>query len=193
MKTNENNQNGGDTGNAGEGENGSVVETVTIPKTEWETANQTLGSLKRQVKDLTKSKDEPIVTPKETKPDDTALLQKLERISLRQAGLSHQDDIELARNIAKKWGMDIDEVLTDEDFKAKLERQQTARNNTVAVSNIRGGGGITNQDKNTPEYWMTKGTPPTATDIPDAKVRRPIVRAFVRQISAGGGTKFYNE
>jgi hypothetical protein len=79
----------------------------------------------------------------------------------------------------------------DYDFKAKLERQQTARNNIVATSNIRGGQGQS-QAKNTPEYWIAKGVPPTSADIPDRKTRAKIARAMMANTSTGG-KKFYNE
>ena len=58
-------------------------------------------------------------------------------MALRQAGLSHQDDIDLARSTAKKWGVDLVDVLADDDFKVKLERQQTNRSNADATSNIK--------------------------------------------------------
>ena len=173
--------------NEGEGE--SSVDTVAVPKSDYEKLNQTLGSLKRELKDLKKSKEEDKETPQETKSDDV-LLQKIERMSLRQAGIDHSDDIELARNTAKKWNVDIDEVLADEDFKVKLERQQTARANVQATSGVKGGVG-TAQAKNTPEYWVAKGTPPSPSDVPDRKTRAKIVRAMMA--SAKDTKKFYNE
>ena len=176
-------------GNEGEG-GGTEVETIAIPKTEYEKINQTIGSLKRELKDLRKPKEES-VTSEQTKPDENHLLQKLERMSLRQAGITHEDDVELARKTAKKWGVDIDEVLGDEDFKVKLERQQSQRSNVEATSGVRGGAG-TSQAKNTPEYWLAKGVPPSPTDIPDAKVRRKIAREFIKS-SKGGGKTFYND
>lgn len=170
----------------GEGE--GQAETVSVSKKDYDTLNQTLGSLKREIKDLRKPKEEPVV--KDSKPEDSALLQKLERMSLRQAGITHQDDVELAKSTAKKWNMDVDEVLGDEDFKIKLERQQTARSNEVASSNVKGGSG-TSQAKNTAEYWIAKGTPPTATDVPDRKTRATIARAMMA--NAKSGKKFYND
>lgn len=172
--------------NEGEGKEDS--DTVSIPKSDYDKLNQTLGSLKRELKDLRKSKEE-TPTP-QTKPDD-ALLQRLERVSLRTAGITHQDDIDLARATAKKWGMDIEEVLLDEDFKVKLERQQTTRDNANAVSGLKGGGGVS-QAKNTPEYWIAKGTPPTRTEVPDRKTRASIARAMMKKSTTGGKT-FYND
>ena len=171
--------------NEGEGE----TETLTIPKSDYEKLNQTLGSLKRENKDLKKPKETSQETVK-NQPEESVLLQKLERMSLRSAGITEAEDIELARNTAKKWGVDIDEVLADEDFKIKLERQQTARNNVQATSKVRGGAG-TSQAKNTPEYWIAKGTPPTTADVPDRKTRAKIAIAMVA--SAKNTKQFYND
>ena len=175
-----------------EGEGADQVETLSIPKKEYDTLNQTLGSLKKELKDLKKSNEASKETPtKETKTEESALLQKIERMSLRQAGITHADDVELAQKTAKKWGVDIDEVLTDEDFTAKLERQRTSRDNALATSNVRGGAG-TQSAKSTPEYWLAKGTPPSREDVPDRKVRAKIAQAFMKNARTSGKT-FYND
>ncbi len=174
---------------AGEGE--SQVETISIPKKDYDTMNQTLGSLKKELKDLKKSEASKETPSKETKQEESALLQKIEKMSLSQAGITHQDDVELARTTAKKWGMDVEDVIADDDFKVKLERQQTARDNAVATSNVRGGTG-TQQAKNTPEYWIAKGTPPSPTDIPNRKARAAINAAFLKNTKTNGKT-FYND
>lgn len=184
---NENTENENSTNNETEG--GDVAETISIPKTDYEKMNQTLGSLKRELKDLKKPKEE---TKETVNQPDNSLLEKVERMALRSAGITHTEDIELAKKTAKKWGMDIDEVLLDEDFKAKLERQQSGRANVEATSNIRGNGAGSSQAKNTFEYWQAKGVPPTATDIPDAKVRRKINVAFFKA-GKKDSTKFYND
>ena len=172
--------------NEEKGEGDGQAENLTISKKDYETLNQTLGSLKREIKDLKKSKEGPPETP-QTKPDEFGLLHKS---YLRAAGITHPEDIELARDISKKWNMDVDKLVDDDDFKVKLERQQTARSNASATSNIKGGGG-TSQAKNTPEYWIAKGVPPSNTDVTDRKLRAKIVRAMMD--NAKTGKTFYNE
>jgi len=180
-----------DSNNEGEGQ--SQSDTITISKTEWEKTNQTLGSYKRELKDLKKASEKPKEeTPTSNQKPDDALVQKLERMSLRQAGITDPEDIELAQKTAKKWNVDIDEVLSDDDFKVKLEKQQTARANALATSNIKGGSG-TSQAKNSAEYWLAKGQPPTATDVPDRKARQKINREFLAKVTSGDGKKFYND
>jgi len=169
-------------------EEGNEPETISVPKEEYDKLNQTLGSLKREIKDLKKPKEDP-ETSKQTKPDDT-LLQKLERIALRQANITHEEDMELARKTAKKWGVDIDEVIADEDFQAKLKRQQENRSNVEATSNVKGGTPNIGA-KDTPEYWIAKGRPPTREEVPDRKLRAKIAKAMIG--NSGRGKTFYNE
>jgi len=177
--------------NEAEGGAESQEETISISKSEWEKHQQTLGSLKRELKDLRKPKDEPKETAQQTKSDESQLLAKIERMSLRQAGITDPEDVELAQKTAKKWNMDIDEVLSDPDFKIKLERQQTERANTQATSKVKGGTGGS-QAKNSPDYWKAKGVPPTPADIPDRKTRATIIRAMMSNAKNAGG-KYWNE
>ena len=169
------------------GGEGEQAETLTIPKKDYETLNQTLGSLKRELKDLKKTKETATETP-QTKPTDTGLLQKS---FLRAAGISDAEEVELALSTAKKWGVEVDALVDDDDFKAKLEKHRTAKANSLATSNIRGSAGET-QAKNTPEYWISKGAPPSRTDVPDRKTRATIVRAMMKNASTDG-KKFYND
>lgn len=179
-----------DTDNGGEGSE-TKSDTVSIPKADYDKLNQTLGSLKRELKDLRKPKEDTKETPdKNQKPNENRLVEKLEKMALRQAGVIHPDDVELAQNTAKKWGVDIDDVLADEDFKMKLERQQTNRTNIEATSGIKGGAGKS-QAKSTPEYWIAKGVPPTAADVPDRKTRATIARAMMA--TAKTNKTFYND
>lgn len=188
MNTEENNQNVDVDTTNNESETSVESDTIAVPKSDYEKLNQTLGSLKRELKDLKKSKED--VKETSQKPDDNRLLERIEKFALQSADISHSDDIELARMTAKKWGVDLEDVLKDEDFKVKLERQQTSRGNLVATSNIKGGAG-TSQAKNTPEYWIAKGVPPTVADVPDRKTRVTIARAMMA--NSGTGKKFYND
>ncbi len=185
------------TNGTGEGEQGA--DTIQISKAEFEKLNQTLGSLKRENKDLKKPKDTPTETPQTNPKADNNLLDELSRLraqnernAFRSAGIEHSDDIELARQWADKWKMDVDEVLSDEDFKVKLERKQTARANVVATSNVRGSNGVS-QAKNTPEFYIQRGSPPTREEIPDRSTRFKVARAFLDSQMGGSGAKFYNE
>ena len=127
----------------------------------------------------------------EPKPDE-ALLQRMERIAFKQHEVSHEDDRELARRTAKKWNMEIEDVLEDEDFQTKLKKQQDSRANVEATSKVKGGAGGSSA-KNTPEYWLAQGRPPTPEEVPDNATRRKITGAMWKKEHGGGNKKFYND
>ena len=74
----------------------------------------------------------------ETRSDEFGLLHKS---FLRSAGITTDEEVELARTTAKKWGISydqIDKLIGDEDFKVKLDKFRTERANAEGVSNING-------------------------------------------------------
>ena len=179
----------------GAGDGGAAtIEKIELAKAEYEELvglKATTGSLKRDLKDAQKKIEElskPKETHNETKSGDVGLLQKG---YLRMSGITAEDEVEFALSTAKKWGMDVDKIVDDEDFQVKLKRMRDTKSNTVATSNVRGGSG-TSEAKNTPEFWKAKGTPPTPTDVPDTKLRRKIIREMT-EAATNTGIKFYNE
>lgn len=168
------------------------AEVVTLKKEEYEKLNQTLGSLKRELKDLKKPKEEPkenkIENSKSNKTEEFGLLHQT---FLRSAGVIDEDEIELAKRIQKETGMDWVKVPDSKYFKLELEELRTNKANTKATSNIRGSK-EPSDSKNTVEYWNSKGIPPTPADIPDRKTRAKIIRAMIASVSSSG-KKFYND
>ena len=75
---------------------------------------------------------------KPEKSDDFGLLQKT---YLRAAGVVAEDEVELAKDLQKKTGLDWDKLTEDDYFKSKLEGLRTAKANANATSNIRGSAG----------------------------------------------------
>lgn len=188
MSTEENNQ-GVDVDTSNNEGEGAGEDTVFLPKDEYDKLNQTIGSLKRELKDLKKPKEEAIKeTPtKNSSPDDSLLLKKA---FLRSADIIDSEEVELALSTAKKWGVEVDALVDDEDFKMKLDKLRTQKANEAATSKVKGGG-TQSQTKNTPEYWIAKGTPPTPDVVPDRQTRAKIIRAMMS--SNTGGKKFYND
>ncbi|KKR45470.1 MAG: hypothetical protein UT82_C0028G0002 [Parcubacteria group bacterium GW2011_GWB1_40_14] len=155
--------------------------------TQLKKAKDALTARDITIKDLEgKIPPEPKLQDK-NKPDEFGLLQKT---YLRSAGITAEDEVELARDIQKKTGLDWDKLVDDDYFKSKLEVLRTAKANEEATLGVKGGGGTT-QAKNTPEYWIAKGVPPTAEQVPDRKLRAKIARAMMAQ--SKDGSKFYNE
>jgi hypothetical protein len=163
------------------------AETVSVPKSDYDKLNQTLGSLKRELKDLKKPKEETKETKETSAKPDSNLIEKA---FLRSAQITDKEEVELALSTAKKWGVSVDTLVDDEDFKVKLDKLRTNKANIAATSDIRGSGG-TSQAKMTTEYWKAKGTRPTPADIPDRKTRVKVIRDLMA--GSKSGAKFYNE
>lgn len=154
-------------------------------KTGYEKLNQTLGSLKRELKDLKKPKEE----PKETKTTEDFGL--LHQTFLRAAGIASDDEIELARKIQKETGMDWAKLPDSKYFKSELEELRTTKANAQATSGINGGGGV-NDIKSNPEYWIKSGKYPSREEVPDRSLRTKIREAMMKNASTNGKT-FYND
>jgi len=159
-------------------------DTIAVSREEYAKLQETLGSLKRELKDFKKPKAEEATT----KPDSSDLLQKT---FLRSAGISKEKEVELALSTAKKWGMPVDKLVDDVDFQAKLEKFRTDEANVEATSEIRGGGNSKTATQ-TEEYWLAKGVPPTPDQVPDRKLRAKIARSLVAKHKGTGGNPFYN-
>jgi len=183
----ETNQAQGDQGNgAGEGKDADVV---TVSKKDWENLNSTLGSLKRDLKDLQKPKEES-ATPKETsqttEPSDLDYGQKaLLRATLNIKGA---DELQLAKDYMKRAGVDADALEGDDIFMAKLDKLRTTKSNELAAQSTNGRGN-TVSGRSTVEYWIAKG------EHPPAELGRDLAYQYVQaKRNQGKNTKmFYND
>lgn len=178
---------------AGEGSSQSQADTLSIPRTEYEAFvkdRETLGSLKREFKDFRKSLEQKSQETPQTTPDSSSSL--LKKAFLQSSGITDAEEQELALSTAKKWGVEVDQLINDEDWKSKLDKHRVAKANATATSNISGSPASASHTKESTAYWKAKGVPPTPNDIPDRKTRQKIIRELVG--SAGNkGIQFYNE
>jgi hypothetical protein len=161
---------------------------VKLSKAEYEELvgyKATVGSLKRDMKDLKKSLETKTETP-ESKTEEFGLLQKT---YLASSGIKDSDEIELAKEIQKKTGVEWDKLVEDDYFQSRLTKLRNTKENALAtdVSGGSGGGVAKSAD-----YFIAKGVPPTAKDIPDRKARVAIIEKMMSAEKNGGG-KFYNE
>lgn len=175
--------------NSGNEEAGNTEDTVTLRKDEYTKLSETVGSLKRELKDLRKAAQDPKDSSDrtETKPEGSNLLEKA---FLRTAGIIEKDEVEEALRTAKKWGVSVDALVDDEDFQLKLDKMRTAKANALATSDVKGDQSGASP-KFSSEYWIAKGVPPTADQVPDRKTRVKIARAMIADTK--NSKKFYND
>jgi len=147
------------------------------------------GSWVKIIKETTVEK-KPKVKKTEEKPDESALLQKFDKLALKTDGIVEEDEIELAHKLKEETGKEMEDLLKSKYFKAELETLREEKANTKATSDVRGGGGEA-KVKETPEYWIKKGGYPTADEVPDKKLRAKIARAMMKNTKSG--KKFYND
>lgn len=174
------------------GEQEGTEETNELSQLQEELSkrDETIGSLKRELKDAKKAtKQEKTVSSKKTQniEEEFGLLQKT---FLRSAGITDGEEIELAQKIQERTGMGWDELVEDDYFQSRLEKHRDSKANLEATSGVKGGSGSGNA-KESVEYWIKKGVPPSREEVPSRKTRAQIARAF---LDAQKHSKtFYNE
>lgn len=130
---------------------------------------------------------------KETKAESTTPESNglIEKTFLRAAGITDQEEVELALSVSKKWGLTVDALVDDADWKEKLEKHRVAKANTEATAEVRGSA-RQGSSKDSVEYWVAKGAPPSADQVPDRKVRAKIARALMVEKKGTGKNPYYN-
>lgn len=145
--------------------------------------------LKTKLAKGSEKKTEQEVVTKDTKTDDSKDLSV--KAFLRSAGITKKEEVEFALSKAKKWSVEVDELVDDTDFQESLEKFRAKQANVEAVKGVEGdksGSPV----KETTEYWQAKGTPPTPTDVPDRAKRTKIIKEMMK-LADTSGKKFYNE
>ena len=171
-------------------------DTISVSKSEYEKMNQTLGALKRELKDLKKPKEEPKETP-EKNPSDGKLTERLDKMALQVAGIKESDEVELFNKWKSETGREADSIVGNDIFKKELENIRTAKANLAATSDIQGGSDKSGA-KDNPDYWIGK-----ATKGKDGKLEFPeetpkhlyskILDKMGANEGSGGNLKFYND
>ena len=127
----------------------------------------------------------------EEKKPDTQLVDKIDRLTLQAGGIKEKEEVELANKWKEKTGRELDEILTNEIFIKELQQIRDDKANEVATTGVKGDA-KTSGAKLTAEYWNSKGTPPTAEEVPDKKTRVKIIREMMKGESSGS-FRFYND
>lgn len=176
--------------NGGEGKEN----TVTLSKENYDKLNETLGSLKRELKDLKKEKSE--ATPKKTKSDEE-LLKRLDNMALRVAGITAADEVELFNKWKESTGREADDIVGNKIFQSELADLRQAKAN-AAATDVKGAGGEDSDVRNTPEYWISKATKDSSGELvfPEELPNDINLRAAIFEKLAAGAKgqnrRFYN-
>lgn len=191
MSTDTNNQDGAPTAD-GAGEGKVEAPEIKLSKAEYDELvgiKSSYGSLRREFKDLKKSLEtkESEPTPSSKPTEEFGLLQ--ETYLRTTAKLETDEEIELAKKIQKETQMPWDRLVRSKYFTAELDGLRTTKANASATDVTGGQGGSSGKGA---DYWIAKGTPPTAKDIPNRKDRVAVIMAMADNEKNGGG-KFYNE
>lgn len=149
-----------------------------------------IASLKRSLKKATKETRSDTPTKNQTS-DDSDLSQKVDKMALRIAGITEKDEVDLFNRLKEETGKTADELLETKYFQAELQDLRDQRSNADAATNV-SGDKTKASAKDSVDYWLAKGEPPTPDQLPDRKKRAEIIRAFMKKGSSNGKT-FYND
>lgn len=186
----ENNEGAGASPEAGaNGEAAVDIETVSVPKKDYDKLNETVGSLKRELKDLRKAAEQPKNEPAAVSNDTSSLVEKA---FFNSAGIKDPDVQKLAKEMAKRTGEGLDVIVEDEVFKARAEKILNTKQNDAAAAGEQNRGTQGASGKDTPEYWLAKlgVNEQVPSDLPRA-LRQKIVA--MRRDAAKNGKQFYND
>jgi len=141
-------------------------ETVVLSKAEYDKLNQTLGSLKKEVKTYKKE----IEAPQESNEPDYARL-----AYLASQKVDHPDDQKLVMEEAGRLKMPLTDVLNMDHIKARLtanQNQRTAENGSPTGSGRKGGAG-----KGDVDYYLQH-----PDEVPsDLKLHNEVIDARIKR------------
>ena len=142
-------------------------ETVTLSKAEYDKLNQTLGSLKKEVKTYKKEIDAP--QQESSEPDYARLAY------LASQQVNHADDQRIVMEEANRLKLPLTDVLNMEHVKARLEAQQnqrTAESGAPTGTGRKGGAG-----KGDVDYYLAH-----PDEVPtDLKLHNEVIDARIRR------------
>lgn len=182
--TNENEENvisqEGDNEVLEESENGEDLSFIKVPKEEYNKTMSTLGSLKRELKDLKKPKEESKESSKSDLGDSLG-----EKAFLAVNGIKGSDELDFVKKMKKETGRSTEDLLDSTYFQTELKDFREKKSTEKAIPT--GSKRSSNSSVNTVEYWLAKDELPP---VSETQLRRDVVNAKMNKEKSKG--QFYN-
>lgn len=134
----------------------------------------------------------------EKKPDDM-LLERLDKMALKVAGINEADEVELFNKWKEQTGREADDIVGNEIFTKELGSLRTSKANLAATSEIAGGQDTSGGAKSNADYWIAKATKGDdgnlrfPEDTPKELYSKILDKMAANEPAASGKLKFYNE
>ena len=161
------------------GEGGSDVEMISVPKAEYDKTLSTLGSLKRDIKDLRKPK-ESVEEKTDSKSNDLG-----EKAFLSVNGIKTPAEIAFFNKMKKETGKEADSLIESTYFQSEFRefREQEASKEATPTGSKRSN----NSQVDSVDYWLAKDELPPASE---RELRQKVVSARMAKEQSKG--VFYN-
>ena len=142
-------------------------------------------ALKKELEEAKKAKE----SKDKPQEKESAELDWGQKAFLKASGLTTAEEMKLAHTFGKRNELDLDAVLEDDDFKAKLERHRTTKANELAAEGKSGRGGAGAGGQRSVEYWLAKG------EHPPKELGKELAEKYVeaRRSKGKSTAMFYND
>ncbi len=143
----------------------------------------------KKLSERMKSLEKPVedATPQNKSNSQSGDLDKGDKALLVAYGIKSSDEIALAKSWLNRTGDEIDTMIEDDIFQAKLTKLRDAK--AVLDATPTGKRGSSSTGRDTVDYWLAKDEMPPKEM--GEKLRRDYVTAKAKKLGAGGG-HFYN-
>jgi hypothetical protein len=122
---------------------------------------------------------------KETKPDiDSSVLERVQRMELKENGLKDSDEIELVLKKSKELKLDPLVLVSEGLAEGLLERHRKAKQDELATPGT--SSRTASSQKDSVDYWIAKGELPSADKV---ELRREVVK---KKIKASNRSNMFN-
>lgn len=143
---------------------------VKVPREEYNKTISTLGSLKRELKDLKKPKEDSKEAPQSDSLGEKAFL--------AVNGIKGSDELAFFQKMKKETGKSTEDLLDSTYFQTELKDFREKKSTEKATPT--GSKRSSNSSVNTVEYWIAKGELPPASEV---QLRRDVVNARIKKES----------